>query len=335
MLRSIFHLFVALILVSAFYPALAQTTSNPTHATTEPIQITGILRYAESGQPASQINVRLETFSGGYVTDVRTDRLGKFRFQGLNPVQYHVIIRYPGYHEIEREVNLVMTSAEYLQLALVPDKSASSSSAPLPPTKLVLDARVPVEARREFEKGDDALIAGKQEKGIQHLETAVSLYPEFLEAYLKLGTTYMDLQQWDKAEQTLKRALEINPKTANALFALGEIYWRQKKYDEAEKSLRAGLAIEGRSWQGHFTLGRLYLSRGDIAKAGRQIGLAIQLNPSFAEAHLLAGNILLKANKREDALAEYQEYLRLAPRGEFAAQVRETVQKLQKTADRK
>ena len=122
--------------------------------------------------------------------------------------------------------------------------------------------------------------------------------------------------------------LEINPKTANAYFALGEIYWRQNKYDQAEKHLRDGLAIEDRSWLGHFTLGRLYISKGDVAKAGRQIALTIQLNPNLAEAHLLAGNLLLRANKRDDALAEYEEYLRLAPKGEYAAQARAAVIKI-------
>jgi tetratricopeptide (TPR) repeat protein len=321
-------LFVLFALSLAARSAQAQT-SNPLHSATEPIQVSGLLRYERTGQPAAEVLVRLESYTGGVVAEVRTDRLGKFRFQNLQPIQYNVVIRHPGYREIQREVNLVMTSADYVQLSLVPDDSAKAAP-PLPSSK-VLDANAPPEALREFEKGHAALAANKKEKiaeGVQHLEKAVALYPNFLEAHLKLGVAYMDLQQWDKAEQTLKRALEINPRTANAQFALGEIYWRQKRYDEAEKTLKAGLAVEDRSWQGHFTLGRLYLGRGDLAKAGRQIALTIQLNPNLAEAHLLAGNMLLRAGKREDALEQFQEYLRLAPKGELAQQVRETVQKM-------
>src|SRR2546423_5587173 len=242
------------------------------HGSTEPIQVSGVLRYAGNNQPANEVIVRLESLAGGFVTEVRTDRLGKFRFTGLSPVQYHVEIRHPGYREILREVNLVMTSAEYLQLTLVPDEPARGTPAAPSPTK-VLDANVPPEARKEFEKGDAALASEKKDKmaeGAQHLEKAVALYPNFLEANLRLGTAYMDLQQWDKAEQALKRALAINPKTANAYFALGELYWRQKRYADAEKMLRQGLAIEDRSWQGHFTLGRLYLAQNDLPKAGQQ-----------------------------------------------------------------
>jgi hypothetical protein len=54
------------------------------------------------------------------------------------------------------------------------------------------------------------------------------------------------------------------------------------------------------------------------------------LKPDFAEAHLLAGNILLKIDQRGRALTEYQEYLKLEPKGEFAQQTRELAQKLSK-----
>lgn len=298
------------------------------HGSTEPIQVTGILRYAD-GNPANDVVVRLEALTGGVVGEIRTDRLGKFRFDGLSPKQYQVVIRHAGFREIQREVNLVMVSAEFVQLTLVPTGLAKSSV--IPPPKVV-DANVPAEAVREYEKADAAFANDKPAEAIRHLEKAVNLYPKFLEGYLRLGTAYMDLQQWEKAEHALKRALEINPKTANAYFALGEIYWRQNKYEEAEHVLREGLAIEERSWQGHFTLGRLYLSKGDLVKAGRQIALTIQLNPNLAEAHLIAGNLLLRANKREEALDEYQEYLRLAPNGEYAAQARATVSKIKSSS---
>lgn len=320
---------VAILLALACYPAFGQS-SQSVFSSAQPIQITGYLRYAD-GSPANEVVVRLERFSGGYVTDVRTDRLGKFRFTGLSPQQYHVVIRHPGYRDIEREVNLVMVPAENLQLALIPNKSEVGNKPPPVTPKLVVDASVPPEARKEFEKADAILATQKKEKipdSMIHLQKALTIYPNFLEAQLKLGATYMDLQEWDKAEQALKRALEINPKTANAYLALGEVYAHQKKYSEAEKALRDGLIIEDRSWQGHFALGRLYYAKGDLARAGRQVGLAIQLNDSFPDAHLLAANIHLKVNNRQDALEQFQEYLRLAPKGEFAAQARQAVEKL-------
>lgn len=311
------------------YPALAQS-GQPMFSSNQPIQITGFVRYAD-GSPANEVVVRLERVSGGQVGDVRTDRLGKFRFTGLAPQQYHVIIRHPGYQDIEREVNLIFMAAENLQLALIPDRTEVGNKSRSASSKVVIDASVPAEARKEFERADAILASQKKEKSAEamvHLQKALMVYPNFLEAQLRLGVVYMDLQEWDKAEQALRRALEINPRTVNAHLALGEVYLRQKNYSEAEKAITNGLLIENRSWQGHFALARLYYAKGDLSRSGRQVGLTIQLNDSFPDARLLAANIYLKVNNRQYALEQFQEYLRLAPKGEFAAQARQSIEKL-------
>jgi tetratricopeptide (TPR) repeat protein len=320
---------MTIVLTLGCYPAFGQGT-QPVFSSNQPIQITGYLRYAD-GSPANEVVVRLERLSGGYVTDVRTDRLGKFRFTGLAPQQYHVVIRHPGYRDIEREVNLLFMGAENLQLALIPDRAEVGNKPPPASSKLILDASVPTEARKEFEKAEAILAAHKKDQtgdAIGHLQKALTIYPTFLEAELKLGLAYMDLQQWDKAEQALKRTLEINPKALTAYLALGDVYARQKQSSEAEKILRDGLQIDDHSWQIHFALARLYYTNGELGKAARQVGLTIQLNESFPDAHLLAANIHLKVNNRQDALEQFQAYLRLAPKGEFAAQARQAVEKL-------
>jgi Flp pilus assembly protein TadD len=297
----------------------------------QPAEITGQLRYAVGGAPAADVVVRLDQLSGGFVNEVRTDRLGKFRITNLSPVQYQIIIRHPGYQEIQREVNLIMTSSEYLQLQLV----AETSAAPKPKVSSlgVLNINIPPEARKEFERAEALVNTGDKKKmaeGIGHFERAIAIYPTFLEAKLKLGTTHMDLKEWNEAEQVLMAANKDHPNNPNLLFVLGELFLQQKKTGEAERILHQGLEIEPRSWQGHFTLGRLYWSGGDIQKAARQVAIALQLNPNLAEAHLLAGNIFLKARKNAEAKVEFEEYLRLAPSGQYAAETRQIVDKIAK-----
>ena len=321
---------LAVLLTLACKSEFGQSTPAP-GSQTQPVQITGFLRYAD-GSPANEIVVRLQLLTGGYVTDVRTDRLGKFRFAGLGRVQYQIVIHHPGFVEVEREVSLVMVAAENLQLRLVPNRTEVGNKPPPASSNVVLDASVPPAARKEFEKAGEILATQKKdriEEAVVCLRKALKIYPAFLEAQLRLGAAYMDLQQWDSAEEALKRTLEINPKTVNAYLALGEVYARQKKYSAAAKALSDGLVIEDRSWLGHFALARVYYASGDLSRAARQVGLAIQLNKSFPDAHFLAASILLKVDNRRDALEQFQEYLRLAPKGEFAPQARRAVQKLQ------
>ena len=303
-------------------------------------QIQGEVRYADSGKPA--LGTLVHCNGTGGTSEQLVDRSGKFYFR-VSPGHYDVYVDAPDYAAPQQSVDLIDTqSSEYLFFRL---KLKAASGNRLPPATTIsapTDPNVPAKAREEFDKGSALINGGQKEKveeGIGHLEKAVGLYPNYLQAELMLGATYMDLKQWDKAEQALRRALEIDPKAANADFALGALYLQQKRYADAEKVLKDGLAIEDRSYQGHLTLARLYWSTGTTTKdeaqarpalenAFQEVNRALELKPDLAEAHLLKGNLLLRARRAPDAQTEFEEYLRLAPNGEFAAQTRDLVTKI-------
>ncbi len=333
-----FSLRFVVLLSLLILPGLARAQRAP-HASPIPLQINGQVRYAQGGRPAEFIMVRLDTFSGGVEAEMTTDRSGKFNFIGLSPEVYVVTLRAPGFKEVSQQVDLRTQLTDYVQLTLVAEESASSPSN----RPGVIDVNVPQAARAEFEKGRDALLnSNHASSGIQHLENAVRIYPGYFEALLLLGTAYMDQSDWDKAENALARALAAYPKAANALFALGELYLRQKKDAEAEKVLLQGLQFEDRSWQSHLSLGHVYWDmavklndeahyRPLLEKSYLHAKRALQLKPDLAAAHLLKGNLLFKARRAQDALPEFEEYVRLDPNGEFANQTRALVQKI-KTA---
>jgi len=291
-------------------------------------QVHGQIRYAQGGHPAEFVLVRLESFRGGLAAETTTDRNGRFTFTGIAPDLYIVSVRVTGFKEIQQQVDLRTDMTDYVQLQLVseeknvPGESAAKRAA-------VVDANVPQAALTEFEKGRHAVLQGKNlDNGIVHLENAIRLYPQYLEALLLLGTAYMDKQDWVKAESMLQQVLARDAKTTGAYFALGELYLRQKKYHEAEANMLSGVHLEPKSVQGHFLLGRLYYELGDLPKAGPQVGTALQLDPKFARGHLLAANILLRVRQTENALVEFEEYLRLEPKGQFAEQAKQTVARL-------
>ena len=303
-------------------------------------QITGQVRYVEGNRPAVNILVSCDGSTQGNCGQVMTDQSGRFSFTGLAPTQFIITVRAPGYIEQKQNVELLTSPSAYLQFQL----KADGSRPPINVSTGVTEANIPVPARNEFDQANTLLASGKKEnleEGARHLEKAVAIYPRFLQAQLRLGTAYMDLQRWDKAEQTLKTAIEIDPKAFNAYFALGEVYRRQKKFSEAEKNLQSGLAIETRSAQAHFTLARLYWDqaaglkdeaqwRPPLEKAYQEVKQALELDPNLAAAHLLRGNLYFKVRRAEDALKEFEEYLRLDPNGEFAAPTRELAEKIKK-----
>jgi hypothetical protein len=296
-------------------------------------EVSGEVRMADSGETATGVPVRLERFSGGLIDQIVTDSRGRFRFANLPRGYYKVIVNAPGFKPVQQDADLQVIFRTYLVFELVSNSLKNASGLPL--LTDVIDARVPAAAREDFENGRAALKANNYKEGIAYLEKAALGYSNFFEAQLLLGIAFIDLKEWEKAEKVLLRAVEIRPQNATAMIYLGEVYWRQKRNADAERSLLEGLKLDQKSWHGYYTLGRLYWDMGEVVKAGGPIGMTLQLKPELAEAHLLAGNILLRVNQRERALVEYREYLRLAPKGEFVGQVQELVRKVEKTLPEK
>jgi len=303
------------------------------------VEIHGQVRFAQGGAPATNVVVRLESYEGGgSISEAFTDSSGKFQFTSLPPAQYSVRVRHSGYRDAQQTIDLTTTSSGLVLLQLSRDASSSSTISKLGS----IDANVPPAAQKEFDKGMAALAGGSKDKtsvAVKCFEKAVSIYPQFVEARLKLGTGYMDLGQWDKAEQALLATIEVDANAFNALFALSEIYLRQDKFGDAEKVLVKGLAIEDRSYLGHLNLARVYWeksreikdlaqARPTLEKSYEEIKRALTLNPDLAGAHLLKGNLLLRVGRTTDALTEFHEYLRLEPNGALANETRTLIEKI-------
>jgi len=322
---------IALLFILGAAPTFGQGRVSSGAPRTGGTSISGVVRFQIGGQPAEFVVVSLESNIGGVITQVRTDSSGKFRFTNVGQDQFRIVVRHPGYKDVQRVVDLNTQSTDYLQIQLV----AEDLDAVALPKKTV-NASFSLDAQEEYEKGRKALIEEKNlQAGIASLEKAVNLAPEYQEAHLLLGAAYTDNKQYDKAEREMRRALEISPKSAAAYFGLGDVLRRQEKYAEAEKVLQDGLKLEPKSHQGHFTLGQVYFAKGDVAKAGPEVGQALKIKPDYAEAYLLAGNLFLKTRNAANALQMFEEYLRLEPKGNYAAQTREMVEKIRKAMTEK
>ena len=311
------------------------------------LQVNGQVRHAESNTPAENILVRIESFSGGLINQLVTDRTGKFTFTGLQPQQYTVTIHAPGYIDFQETFDLQTANSRYIYASLVRDKSLLENKREINIALTgvgVLNANVPLEAQNEFAKAKALIDEGTKNKineALPHLEKAISIFPNYVEAQLMFGVAYMDLRQWEKAEKPLLATIKINPEASTAYFALGEVYRREKRYPEAEKMLLDGLKLNADSGEGHTTLAKVYWEMAPKASGEEKFKIylenswkeakrALELNPKLAEAQLLSGNLLLRARRADSALVHFEEYLKLQPKGEFAADVQVLVEKIRK-----
>jgi tetratricopeptide (TPR) repeat protein len=322
-LRGFFLLVLSFFFVSN---TLAQRGDDPL-APGSLFEISGQIRAVDN-KTVENVMVRLETHSGALVDQGTTDSMGRFRFTRLRQGQYRVSAKAGNTSSSVQLVDLSRSSPRvHVLIQMVPDAPEFASRE----RRGVIDARVPMDATSAMEKGNAALAEKKTDAAILHFRKAIEIYPDFFDAHMALGQLYVDTSQWEKAEASFRQALRINPKSVSAMVSLGEVYRRQKKYTEAEKVLEEALKADNGSWETNFTLGRIHWELKDIVKAGKYVARAIELQPNVAEAHLLAGNIFIRAGLPANAVIEYEEYLRLAPNGEFSSQTQTLVEKIKKS----
>lgn len=330
MMRLRFLAFFLALWATVNIPLLLMAQNMPSLPKTGTIE--GQVRLTD-GRPASMgIAVYLEQRGGGTADQTLTDRQGRFSFHPEIAL-YVVTLRAPGYLTEQQEVNLNMMAQAYIEFRLRPDPKALASpekNAPPSGTLSALDAKAPADARKNVQEGESLLASGKNiNKSISLFKKAIERYPQYVQAYVLMGVAYSSQQKWDEAEKSLKKALELDKLSAAALVALGALENEKQNFVEAQKYLNQAVDIAPQSADAQFELARAYWGLGNWQDADPHVTKALQLRPDHSGEHLLMGNIMLRKRDAPGALKQFQESLRLDPKGPFAGPTKQIIEKIQ------
>jgi tetratricopeptide (TPR) repeat protein len=122
------------------------------------------------------------------------------------------------------------------------------------------------EARRLLSLGVQAYKDARYAEAVQHFQSAIQAEPDFLDAWLHLGTAYTsqyvpgadtpaNVEFARQAEEAFRQVLEREPENRVALASLGSLCFNQKKFDDAAEWNRRLIRIEPRNKEAFYTLG--------------------------------------------------------------------------------
>ncbi|HYL15320.1 MAG TPA: tetratricopeptide repeat protein [Terriglobales bacterium] len=309
-------------------PMAAQRTPNPNYQNSI-IQVQ--VRYKNGGAAPGGIMVTLENEGAGITQQTQTDSQGKASFRVAVAGFYVVSIRQPGYQPMSERVDLNMNPTAYVNFELQAERGAN----PIPPggPLATISASIPENAAKEFRTGEKLLNEKKDQDGaIKHFRKAIDMHNAFPEAYLMLGLIYLDQKKFEDSQTALQKSAELDPKSGAAYLALGAVLNQERKYEDAEKALNRGLEIAPDASEGQYELAKAYWALGRWQEAEPHAQKAVAAHPDLAPIHVLLGNIALRKNDPQGALKEFQEYLRLDPKGPMADGSRAMVEKIRKAS---
>lgn|GEM_PF-5485488 len=194
---------------------------------------------------------------------------------------------------------LLTTSAAWGEATASDQEKAPAGKEALPESQL--KARIGEGTRLMKEK--------RWEEAARFFEALAKKFPDQEEIYFRLGVSYLELRQIEKAEETLKRAVRLNPEYVPAFLQLARLYEETQRLQEALNLYETIIHLDPKGEAVQFSLvkkslieGILLARSGDFDGALRLFKAAAELDPSDPAAFYNMGLIYLR--RKEEAKAE-------------------------------
>jgi tetratricopeptide (TPR) repeat protein len=274
------------------------------------------------------VRVTLQSLRGIKLS-IFTDDRGKFQFQGVTPDIYDVVV--------EPDLNLydltstkveVFPGAPALVTVVLKAKTQKALSSPRSNSVSAteLDENIPKKARKEFERASDASKAGKTGEAVDHLRSAIAIYPKYLMAHNDLGALLLSEGKLEEAAEELRVAINLDPKAFNPHLNLGIVLVQQHQFHEAAGILKTACLLDSGAPSARLYLG-IALAALDEPSAETELKAAHDLGgTTYAVALFHLGQFYLNHGNRKDALAAFQQFLRESPKGLNSAEAERLVQ---------
>ncbi len=151
---------------------------------------------------------------------------------------------------------------------------------------------------------------GSNDKALAAYEKAIGLDSTLTELYAPLGILYFQKGEIGKAEEYLIRIRAVRPDDPETEFFYGLILTKQNRNDEAIGAFRRSIAGNPTA-EAYLYLGEAYDRTDRDKEAIAQYQEAVKLNPRYAEAYYDLGVAYYNRERYPDAVAAYQEALRI------------------------
>jgi tetratricopeptide (TPR) repeat protein len=148
----------------------------------------------------------------------------------------------------------------------------------------------------------------KPEEAIAAYGQAARLRPNDPEPHLAAGLVLEKENKFSDAETEYKQALALDPKS-DALTGLANIYMRGRRFVEAEEYLRKLVTTQPGNAAAHIQLGRVLAAEDKNDDAAAELETGLKLAPQDASAQRDLADVYLAAGKNEKAEAAYRALL--------------------------
>lgn len=163
---------------------------------------------------------------------------------------------------------------------------------------------------------------GKRVRAVELIQRALDLDPGYADAHNNLGNVLRDSGYPELAEASYRSALKINPELPEALSNVAVVERGRGNLEEAGALLRRAIDLRPGAAFAHFNLGTVLAGQKAYDDSLMHLRRAVELEPELAEAYLMMARVMSGAGRSQEALAIYDELLKLDPADEVIGHMR-------------
>jgi len=171
----------------------------------------------------------------------------------------------------------------------------------------VSQLRIPAKAIKEYERARKALHHGDLVESADHLQRALHIYPDFIQAHNALGLRFIQLGDYQKALAEHETALALDAHRVETHQDLSLALLLLNRFQEAESEAREALEFDTNSVATRYTLARALIGQGHATPEA--IDMLRKSENAFPNASLVLAQIDFAAGQTDQVVAELRHYL--------------------------
>jgi tetratricopeptide (TPR) repeat protein len=292
--------------------------------------LSGYVREEGSGHVIAAVRVELQNAMGTPVAFTYTDGNGAFEFNDMGGGDCYVVAQRDGYSPTREFVRPDGSPHVYKDVYLRPASGGSAPAAVSPVSEHQLS--IPPKARELFDKGVKLVVEKSDYRGaVSQFSHAIEKYPTYYEAYAAMGLAQYKMGDAATAETSLRKSIDLSSETyAQPMLDLASMLNGLKRFPDAEPVLRKAITLDPSSWRGQYELAVSLSGENRFRDAVASASAARSLKPDNPQICLLLYNLHIETDDFSSALADADDYLKLAPDGAMANRVRKMREQLAK-----
>ena len=149
---------------------------------------------------------------------------------------------------------------------------------------------------------EQAMSSEDREQRIPLLKRAVSLDPEFSDAYMELGSSYIHINDLEEADKALRASIELDDNVWAHLY-LGNLFERKNDLVAALNEFHAAEKVDPELSVSLWCAGDIHRAMGDLDESERYYRKAIAAEPTDALALARLGRLLIEKGNRTEGAA--------------------------------